>query len=192
MVPCAHPASTKPAFLFVAENLATGNLELRDNAGGVTGYIIRDDVIGGYDPRDADGRKRGVLIAIDAIGGLRFEPSLIGKALEFAARPRRREPAGDLCHRWRRDAGRPVKSAITTGLQEPPSKRGSPELQRDRGAAPPRPTSDGASSSVATGKGKKAELASLETLAFGQSTTRLVSHGPITPRTVRNLWVIYS
>ena len=76
MVPCAHPASTKTAFLFVAENLATGNLELRDNAGRLTGYIIRDDVIGGY----ADARKRGMLIPIDAIGGLRFEPSPTGKA----------------------------------------------------------------------------------------------------------------
>ena len=40
-------------------------------------------------------------------------------------------------------------------------------------------------------RAKKAEFASLETFAFGQSTTRLVSHGPVTLGLCKRIINIY-
>jgi hypothetical protein len=43
----------------IVPNEATGNFEIRDNTGRVTGYVRPNDAIGGYEPDDAAGRSKG-------------------------------------------------------------------------------------------------------------------------------------
>ena len=48
----------------------SGQAEIRDNTGRVTGYIIENDAIGGFDVKNAAARSKGFLLPDEAIGGL--------------------------------------------------------------------------------------------------------------------------
>jgi hypothetical protein len=63
----AAPAAAQTST--IVPNEATGNYELRDNSGRVTGYLRPDPAIGGYDLVAPDGLPRGMVIENPATGG---------------------------------------------------------------------------------------------------------------------------